>query len=106
MPKYLCRAKYTVEGAQGLMEDGGSGRRSAVDKAVKGLGGKIECFYYAFGDTDVYIILDFPDAVSAAALSIAVNAAGGAQVTVTPLLTVEEIDAACKKSVAYRAPGG
>ena len=105
MAKFLAQATYTLDGTRGLKKDGGSSRRSALEKTVQGLGGKLECFYYAFGHTDVYAIIDVPDVVSAAAISLTINAAGGAQVTTTPLITPEEIDAACKKSVSYRAPG-
>src|SRR4051812_20141166 len=50
MPKFLCEAGYTAEGLQGLVKDSAAGRRAAVLKAVKGLGGKLEAFYYSFGD--------------------------------------------------------
>ncbi len=105
MAKYLITASYTLEGPKGVMKEGGSGRRAAIDQMVKGLGGKVESMYYAFGQTDVFVVVDVPDAQSAAAISLTVNASGGAKVTTTPLLTPEEIDAACKKSVKYRGPG-
>ena len=105
MAKYLIKANYTLNGTKGLVKKGGSIRRAAVEQMLTGLGGKLESFYYAFGDTDVIIIADVPDATSAAAVSLTVNAAGGAQVTTMPLMTPEEMDAACKKSVRYRPPG-
>ena len=73
MAKYLVEARYTAEGAKGLAREGGTGRRAAAAKAVEGLGGKVETFYYAFGDVDAYVIFDVPDNVSAAALSLAVG---------------------------------
>ena len=105
MAKYLIQASYTFQGTKGLLKEGGSSRRALVKQMVDGLGGKLEAFYYAFGETDVFAIMDLPDAQSAAAISLAINAAGGAEASVTALLTPEEIDAACKKSVTYRAPG-
>lgn len=105
MAKYLIKANYTLNGIKGLIKEGGSTRRAAVEQMLTGLGGKVESFYFAFGDTDVFIIADIPDAKSVAAVSLTVNAAGGAQVTTTPLLTPEEMDEACKKSVRYRPPG-
>jgi uncharacterized protein with GYD domain len=77
MAKYLVEARYTAEGAKGLAREGGTGRRAAAAKAVEGLGGKVESFYYAFGDVDAYVIFDVPDNVSAAALSLAVGQSGG-----------------------------
>ena len=105
MAKYLFKASYTLEGTKGLMKKGGSSRRAAVEEMARGFGGKLESFYFAFGETDVYLIADLPDAASAAATSLTVNAAGGAKVTTIPLMTPEEMDVACKKSVKYRAPG-
>jgi uncharacterized protein with GYD domain len=105
MPKYMIEATYTLEGTRGLVREGGSKRREAVKTALKSVGGKVEQFYYAFGDTDVYAIIDAPDNVSAAACATAINATGAVQVRTTVLLTPEEIDAAVKKTVKYRAPG-
>jgi len=105
MPKYLVTASYTPEGTRGLLVEGGSGRKSAVEKAVKDLGGSVDTMYYAFGDTDVILIVDLPDAVSGLALSLATNASGTVNVKTTPLITVEEVDKACHRTVAYRAPG-
>ena len=105
MPKYLIQANYVGEGLKGLLKEGGSGRRAAVEKLFGSVGGRIETFYYAFGDTDLFIIADVPDNVSAAALSLTVNAAGAATAKVTVLLTAEEIDAAAKKTPTYRPPG-
>ena len=105
MPKYLVHASYTVEGLKGLLKDGGSKRREVVEQLVKGLGGTLEAFYYAFGDDDVFAIFDLPDNVSATAISLAINAAGGATSKITVLLTPEEVDQATKKTVDYRPPG-
>jgi uncharacterized protein with GYD domain len=105
MAKYMIRASYTADGTKGLLKEGGSSRRATVQKMVSSLGGKLEAFYYAFGDSDVYAIIDIPDAASAAALSLAINASGSVQLSTIPLLTPEEIDTASKKSVGYRAPG-
>jgi uncharacterized protein with GYD domain len=105
MPKYLAHASYTVEGVKGLLKDGGSKRREVVEQLAKGLGGTLEAFYYAFGDDDVFVILDLPDNVSATATSLVINAAGAAKVKITVLLTPEEVDQATKTSVNYRPPG-
>ncbi|MGH8709851.1 MAG: GYD domain-containing protein [Burkholderiales bacterium] len=105
MAKYLIKVSYTVEGTKGLLKEGGSSRRAAVAQMIQGMGGKLEAFYFAFGEPDVFAIMDVPDAAAAAAISLVVNSKGAAQVSTTPLITPEEIDAACKKSVTYRAPG-
>ena len=105
MAKFLVKANYTPAGVKGVQNEGGTGRRDAVKQAMEGLGGSLECFYYALGDTDAYVIGDLPDTTAAAALALAVNQAGGATMTTVALLTPEEVDAAAKQSVSYRAPG-
>jgi uncharacterized protein with GYD domain len=105
MAKFMVKGSYTAEGAKGFLKDGGTGRRAAVQKAVEGLGGSIESFYFSFGDADVYVVVDLPDSTSAAALSLAVNSQGRVELQTIPLLTPEEMDEATKKSVEYRAPG-
>jgi uncharacterized protein with GYD domain len=105
MPKYLIQGYYANEGVKGLLKDGGTGRRTAVEKLIGSIGGKMEAFYYAFGDTDLFCIADMPDNVSATALSLTVNGVGAATCKITVLLTAEEIDAAAKKTPSYRPPG-
>ena len=106
MPKYLFQASYTLAGLKGLLKEGGTSRRKAVEKAVKGLGGTLEAYYYAFGGKDVYAIADLPDSVSATAFSLIANAAGTGKIQTIVLITPEEVDQAVKKSVDYRPPGG
>src|SRR6476661_7857735 len=105
MPKFLFVASYTLEGTKGVQNAGGSSRRDAVAAMAEGLGGKLESFYFAFGETDAYVVLDLPDNRSAAAASIAVNTSGGAASEVVVLLTPEDVDAAAELSVDYRPPG-
>ncbi len=106
MPKFLWQASYTSEGVQGVLKDGGTGRRAAIEKLVQGLGGRLEAFYFAFGSDDVIVVADLPDQRSAAAVGLTVNAQGRTQLKTTVLLTPEEIDEAVKTTVDYRPPGG
>jgi uncharacterized protein with GYD domain len=103
--KYLIEASYTVDGVNGVLKEGGSGRRTAIENLAKAAGGSVDAFYFVFGDDDVVVIIDLPDNASMAAVSLAVSAAGGATCSVRVLLTPEEIDAAAKKTITYRAPG-
>lgn len=105
MALYLLRGTYTAEGTKGLLKDGGTKRRAVVQKMVEQVGGKLHATYYALGEDDVYVIAEIPDQTTAVALSLAVNASGAVQLKTTVLLTPEEIDAATKKSITYRAPG-
>jgi uncharacterized protein with GYD domain len=105
MPKFLVQANYKADGLKGLLKEGGTGRRKAVEQMAASFGGRVEAFYFAFGDTDAFVVVDAPDNVTAAAVALAVNASGVVRATTTPLLTPEEVDQATKKSVKYRAPG-
>jgi uncharacterized protein with GYD domain len=105
MSRYLFIARYASEGAKGVLTKGGTARRSAIEKSVTDLGGHVETFDFAFGEDDVYTIIDLPDPRAAAAMAMNVNASGTTHVRTIVLLTPEEIDAAANQSVAYTAPG-
>ena len=105
MPKYMVQANYVGDGIKGVLKEGGSKRRAAAEKAVKSLGGKLEAFYFAFGEHDAYLIMDVPDSASALNLALTVGASGAVTVKTVVLLTPEEVDAAAKKSTKYRPPG-
>lgn len=105
MAKYLFEARYSAEGARGVAHQGGTARRAAIAKMTESLGGRLESFYYAFGDVDAYVIVDLPDHVSAAAIALTVNQAGAASVKTIVLIQPEDMDKAGKKNVDYRPPG-
>src|SRR3954462_6073379 len=104
MPRFLFEASYTVEGLKGLRRQGGSGRREAVARAAQSVGGRLEHFYFAFGEHDAFAVADLPDNESAAAFALAVSEAGGANVRTVVLVTPEEGDAAVKRSVESPPP--
>ena len=105
MPKYLIQGRYSPEGLQGLAKDKASGRKDAVKAAMKAVKGKVESLYFALGADDVIVIVDAPDNIAIAALSMAVGASGLVSVRTTPLLTVAEVDEALELPLKYRAPG-
>jgi len=107
MSKYMIKVSYSAQGVQGVMKDGGTGRADSVAKAIVGVGGQMESFYFAFGTDDVYVIADLPDNRAAAALAATVGATGAlSSYETVVLLTPEEIDAAVKQTIDYRPPGG
>jgi uncharacterized protein with GYD domain len=106
MPKFLITGSYTQSGIKGVLGEGGSGRRAAVERLASSVGGSLESFYFGFGGDDFYVTVDLPDNQAAAAVAMSVAAAGGASARTTVLLTPEEVDAAAKLSPSYRAPGG
>jgi uncharacterized protein with GYD domain len=105
MTKYLIKASYNADGVKGLLKVGGINRKQAIDEMVNDLGGKLEAFYYAFGEHDVYAICSFPDLATAAAVALTINASGLVSITTTVLMDPEEIDKAKEISVEYRTPG-
>jgi len=105
MAKYLIEVAYTSEGAKGLLKDGGSKRRQAAEQAIKSGGGRLEAFYFAFGNRDAFVIVDAPDHATIVGTVLAINASGAVRTKTTVLLTPEEVDQATKKGVKYTAPG-
>jgi uncharacterized protein with GYD domain len=105
MAKYLIQVKYTAEGAKGLLKEGGTKRVQVVSEGIKKAGGKIEAFYFAFGKSDAFLIVDVPDTASILATNLLVNGSGAAVTHTTVLVTPEEIDAATKKGGTYTPPG-
>jgi uncharacterized protein with GYD domain len=106
MPRYLIQASYTSAAAAAFVsnpQDRVAGVRAAVEK----LGGKLASFEFALGDYDVIGIGEFPDDVTAAAFSLAVNAPGHIKsYKTTRLMSADEFLAAQRKAhgVAYQAP--
>ncbi len=105
MPKYLIQANYVSEGIKGLLKEGGSSRQAAVEKLVDSMGGSVESMYYAFGETDVYITVDMPDNVSAAAAVLMATASGAVTAKTTVMMTPAEVDEMAKKTPIYSPPG-
>lgn len=105
MPRYLIEASYNAEGMQGVIAKGGTARREVIEKTLTDVGGTLESFDFAFGETDAYVIVDVPDAVTAAGIAMQVSASGAARCKTTPLISPEEIDRAAQIKVTYRKPG-
>jgi uncharacterized protein with GYD domain len=107
MPHYLTQVTYTTESWQALVRNP-QNRIEAVRPAVEKLGGKIENAWFAFGDYDAVFVVQMPDNVSAAALSMAASSGGSLKaIKTTPLLSAAEAVEAMKKAAGsgYRAVG-
>lgn len=105
MARYMVRADYGQDSMKGLLKEGGTARQAVVKKAVEALGGKLECFYWAIGESDLYGIIEMPDSVSAQAFLCGVRAASPFAFKTSVLLTAEEMDEVAKKSTPFRGPG-
>jgi uncharacterized protein with GYD domain len=105
MAKYLYRLNYTKAGLDGTVKEGFANREAFFRKTVQGLGGTTETAYWAYGDVDIFIVVDLPDPEKATGLSLALATTGSFDVTTTTLLTAAEMDAGARKMPGYRAPG-
>jgi len=105
MPKYLVHGNYVGDGIGGLLAEGGTSRSAAVNNLVESVGGYVESIYYAFGDTDVFVIVDMPDHASMTAVALTVASTGRITIKTTVLMSPEEIDDAVRLSPNYRPPG-
>lgn len=105
MPRYLWQVSYSTEGARGLLNEGGTGRREAIRAMVESVGGSVEACYFAFGGHDMYVIGEVPDETAAASLSVRTAADGAARSHTVTLLTPEQLDQAVRHDVTYRPPG-
>lgn len=106
MGKYLIRGSYSQQGIKGVVKEGGTERVKAISSLLEGMGGSLETMYFAFGDSDVYVIADVPDHITAAAIAAAVGAAGSmSDYQTVVLLTAEDVDAATQMATSYRPPG-
>jgi uncharacterized protein with GYD domain len=105
MPKYLIQANYTADGMKGVLAKGGTSRREAVEKMLADVGGSLDAFYFAFGYTDAFVIVDVPDNITAAAIGMMVGSSGMTSAQTTVLLTPEDVDRAATVKATYIPPG-
>jgi len=105
MPKYMWKVSYSVEGLRGVLQQGAADRAAQIGKILEANGGTLESFHFAFGETDVYVIAELPGDTTAAAVAMAVAAAGVGSIETVKLLTPAEIDEARGIETGYAPPG-
>ena len=109
MAKYAVIGGYTAEAWSKMMDNPGD-RTAAVTKVLEGLGGKLESFYWSFGDDDFLGIIEVPDDTAAAAFSVAVGSTGSLRnLRSIKLISLDEgrkmLDKAKAAKAAYAPPG-
>jgi len=105
MGSYMFKVDYSAEGLKGVMAEGAAHRVAFIGSLMEGLGGKLESFHFAFGETDAYVIGEFPDDNTAAAVAMAVGASGTGSCETVKLLTPADVDAARGITTGYKPPG-
>jgi uncharacterized protein with GYD domain len=107
MAIYLFQGAYTSEAWAAQIRNP-QNRVAHVQPVIEGQGGKLLSVYYAFGEYDLVAIVEFPDHVSASAVTLALAGGGAfkAQKT-TVLLSIEEGLEAMRRAsgTGYRPPG-
>ena len=102
--KYFFRAAFTADGMKNLQKQSPTVFRAGVAKFFESVGGKLESWYFDYGESSAYGFVDYPDEIAAATAQTSVNAAGFAHVTYRPVLSAEDADKAMAKSNATRPP--
>ena len=102
MPKYLIQASYTAEGLKALKKESPLNRMWVVKDAVASVAGKLDSMYWALGEDEAILILDLPDAQTAAALSMHVGAAGLVRTKTTRLIALRDMEKSLAQVVDYQ----
>ena len=110
MPHYMIQSNYNRDQIKAMV-DNPQDRAEAFGKLVEGLGGKMECLYFTFGDSDAVAICELPDNEAAVACAMVVGGSGAASsVKTTVLVTSNQAVEAMKKAGtatgSYRHPSG
>ena len=105
MAHYLYQVTYTQEAWAAQLKN----PQNVADRvrgSVEGLGGKIVGIWYAFGESDLFVVLEMPDNISMAAFALAVAAGGAVSAAkTTVLLSLEDgLDALGKASGSSYTP--
>ncbi len=90
MPYYLVEFSYTKEAVAALVQNPQK-RIEALRSALEEHGVTIRDSWLAFGERDVLLVLEAPDNVRAATVSLVIRAGGAVEnLKTTPLMTWEE----------------
>ncbi len=108
MPHFMIQMKYSADAVKAMVANPHD-RKKAAAAAIEAAGGKMVSLYFTFGASDVLVIYDAPDAISAIGLSMVLGASGAASgVETTPLLTsaeaMEAMKIAAKTMPGYKTP--
>ena len=87
------------------MREGFAGRHAFLRELLTTYGLQVEALCWAYGESEVLLIVDAPDAAIAIGTALSINVSGVAELSTTPLLTAEEMDEALLGMPSYRIPG-
>jgi hypothetical protein len=62
--KYLVRAALTAEGLKNLQKQPPTALKAGVAKFVESVGGKLEFWFFDYGASTAYSVIDYPDEIT------------------------------------------
>jgi uncharacterized protein with GYD domain len=89
MPTYLMLTRLTEKGVQTLHAN--PSRLREVNRDVEEMGGKVLHQWAALGEYDFVNIVEAPDDLTVAKISLALGARGSANLESLPLIPVDEL---------------
>ena len=90
MSQFLFQVAYTSGSWAKQVHDQGN-VLERISPLLAACNGRVDSCFYAFGDYDLVLIADFPNAEDAASFSLAATAGGSLKaIKTTPLLTVDQ----------------
>lgn len=110
MAKYAIFFTYTSDSWEQLIKNPEFDRSAAVRQLADSMGGTLECIYWMSGAYDGFDIVEVPDSVTAAAVSVTLTSSGAfKQVETHELFSEQQIGQALGKSKdareTFRPPG-
>lgn len=110
MAKYAVFFTYSSNSWERLINNPGFDRAAAMRQLADAMGGTLESIYWMSGTYDGFNIIDVPDSVTAAALSVTMTSTGAFKhVETHELFDERQIGQALEKSKGsrdtYRPPG-
>jgi uncharacterized protein with GYD domain len=110
MAHFAFRWQFNTASVQALVAKP-QDRTGPAKTLIESFGGKVESYYFSFGEYDGLGICEFPDNTSAAACSMKAASTGAfSRFETIALLTAKEAEAAMKKAhdttTAYKPPTG
>ena len=106
MPLYMAEFGYRPEVWAGLVQSP-ENREEKVRRMLEDAGAELHQIWYAFGEQDGFALIEAPDNVSAAGISIGITSSGAFRsFKTTVLMTQDETLKALEKAAAfhYEAP--
>jgi len=106
--KYLALFNFGSEAIRRFVASP-SDRTAVVKELVHSVGGKLECYYWMFGQYDGMAVFEMPDAETTAATILAIVSSGAfTRFETHELIAVSDLTSIAKRArgIAYQPPGG